>query len=85
MIIMRTNDIKGKVTLPFCRSEEAAFCLSVSSSLSPSHSLFPSHSLYFNKLYTQEKTNKRKKAQSYWSLKKKKIGAVHRQMLAVIS
>lgn len=82
---MRTNDIKGKVTLPFCRSEEDAFCLSVSISLSPSHSLFPSHSLYFNKLHTQKKKQIKEKSTKLLELKKEKIGAVHRQMLAVSS
>lgn len=85
---MRTNDIKNKVTLPFCHSEEAAFCLSVPLSLSPSHSLFPSHSLYFNKLHTQIKKKKQIKEKSTKLLelkKKKKTGAIHRQMLAVSS
>lgn len=81
---MRTNDIKGKVTLPFCRSEEAAFCLSLVPSLPLilSSLLIPFISINYT---LRKKQIKEKKAQSYWSLKKKKIGAVHRQMLAVSS
>lgn len=70
---------------PFCHSEEAAFCLSVSISPSPSHSLFPSHSLYFNKLHTQKKNQIKEKSTKLLELKKEKIGAVRRQMLAVSS